>query len=59
VTEGLGLAASDCVFVDDQARNVEGARRAGMQAVHFDVRAPGASYAQALRVLGVTGPPPA
>lgn len=55
VTEGLGLAAADCVFVDDQARNVEGARQAGWRAVHFDVRAPGEGYAQALRQLGLVG----
>ena len=56
VTEGLGLAAAACVFVDDQHRNVEGAVRAGMQAVHFDVRAPAASYARALALLGVEVP---
>jgi uncharacterized protein (UPF0261 family) len=53
VTAGLGVAAADCVFVDDQRRNVDGARRAGMQAVHFDVRRPGESYRQALALLGV------
>ena len=53
VTEGLQLPAAACVFVDDQPRNVDGALRAGMRAVHFDVRAPAASYTQALRLLGV------
>ncbi|MBL8345727.1 MAG: HAD-IA family hydrolase [Rubrivivax sp.] len=53
VTEGLGLPAAACVFVDDQPRNVQGARDAGMLAVAFDVRAPAASYAQALARLGV------
>jgi putative hydrolase of the HAD superfamily len=52
VTEGLGLSAAACVFVDDQPRNVEGARRAGMQVVHFDVREPGTSFLGALRLLG-------
>jgi putative hydrolase of the HAD superfamily len=51
--EQLGLPAADCVFVDDQRRNVDGALRAGMQAVHFDVARPGASYAQALQLLGL------
>lgn len=55
VCSGLGLAPGGCVFVDDQARNVEGAQRAGMQAVHFDVRAPGEGYALALQALGVAG----
>lgn len=30
-----GLAAEDCVFVDDSARNVAAARAVGMDAVHF------------------------
>jgi putative hydrolase of the HAD superfamily len=53
VTEGLGLAPADCVFVDDQARNVAGARAAGWQVVQFDVHAPAASYRQALALLGL------
>lgn len=52
VTEQLGIAAAECVFVDDQTRNVEGARAAGMQVVHFDVMQPQASYALALHLLG-------
>jgi putative hydrolase of the HAD superfamily len=31
----LGLAAAECVFVDDLATNVDAARAAGMQGVHF------------------------
>ncbi len=54
VTGGLGLEAGDCVFVDDQARNVAGARQAGMLAVHFDVTDPEASYRRALALLGTT-----
>lgn len=50
----LGLAPADCVFVDDQARNIAGAERVGMQTVHFDVTNPGASYARALDLLGVS-----
>lgn len=53
VTEALALTAADCVFVDDQWRNVEGGRRAGMQVVHLDVTRPGPSYAQALSLLGL------
>ena len=30
-----GLAAEDCVFVDDSPANVEGARAVGMRAVHY------------------------
>ena len=49
----LGLRAEDAVFVDDQARNIEGALRCGLQVVHFDVREPAASYGKALKLLGV------
>jgi 2-haloacid dehalogenase len=30
-----GVAAGDCVFIDDSERNVGGARVAGMDAIHF------------------------
>jgi 2-haloacid dehalogenase len=30
-----GLSAQDCLFIDDSAANVEGARRVGMAAHHF------------------------
>jgi putative hydrolase of the HAD superfamily len=53
VTQGLRIAAERCVFVDDQLRNVEGARAAGMQAVHLDVRDPAHGFARALALLGV------
>lgn len=53
VTDRLGLAPADCVFVEDQWRNVAGARAAGWHAVHFDVQAPAASYREALRLLRV------
>jgi putative hydrolase of the HAD superfamily len=53
VTEALGLEAQACVFVDDQAKNVAGGRAAGMRTVHFDVRDPARSYAEALELLAV------
>lgn len=53
VTDALGMQAGDCVFVDDQPRNVEGGRQAGMRALHFDVLQPAASYATALEWLGI------
>jgi len=49
----LALAPDELVFVDDQLRNVNGARRLGWHTVHFDVRAPAASYAEALQLLGL------
>ena len=51
--EQLGLPARACVFVDDQLRNVRGAERAGLQAVHFDVTRPADSFRRALERLGV------
>jgi putative hydrolase of the HAD superfamily len=54
--ERLGLPASACVFVDDQARNVDGARRAGMRAVHFDILQPAQSFRRVLTTLGVPLP---
>ncbi|RYG90310.1 HAD family hydrolase [Loktanella sp. IMCC34160] len=51
VTDALGVAPGDCVFVDDQLKNIRGAEAAGMTAVHFDVTNPAVSYASALRAL--------
>ena len=58
VAHELGVTAAQCVFVDDQARNVDGAIAAGMIAVAFDVRAPAKSYAQALAHFGLEMPAP-
>ncbi len=49
----LGIARADCVFVDDQRKNVEGAEAVNLPHVHFDVTRPAESYAQALRMLGI------
>lgn len=57
VTEQLGLPAAECVFVDDQLRNVEGGKRAGMRTVHFDVTQPQASCDEAMRLLGLSQAP--
>jgi len=53
VCSDLGLPATECVFVDDQMKNIRGAENAGMQVVHFDVRNPGLSYAKALSLLNI------
>jgi len=55
ITDGLGLKAEDCVFVDDQGRNIQGAIEVGMQTVHFDVMEPAASYQTALSLMGLRG----
>lgn len=33
--ELLGAEAKDCIFIDDRAENIEGAKRAGMRAILF------------------------
>lgn len=52
--DALNLPADQCVFVDDQWRNIDGAEKVGMSTVHFDVREPKTSYAQALTKLGIS-----
>ena len=49
----LGLDRANCVFVDDQKKNIEGAEAVNLPHVHFDVTRPAESYAQALQMLGV------
>ncbi len=51
VVERLGVAATDCVFVDDQPGNVAGAVAGGMSAVWFDVTDPTASYLEVRAAL--------
>jgi len=50
----LGVPAADCVFVDDQKKNLDGAAAIGLPTVPFDVTDPAASYACALEAVGVT-----
>jgi HAD superfamily hydrolase (TIGR01549 family) len=33
--EELGLSTAECLFIDDSIVNVEGAREAGMEAIHY------------------------
>lgn len=49
----LSLPAGDCVFVDDQKKNVDGALALHIPTIHFDVTQPAQSYAAALSLLGV------
>lgn len=53
--QALGLQAGEAVFVDDQPRNVDGARRLGIPTVAFDVTHPAASCEEARQLLGLTG----
>ncbi|MGY3446436.1 MULTISPECIES: HAD family hydrolase [unclassified Bradyrhizobium] len=53
VLDELALEADNCVFVDDQRRNIAGAVARNMRTVLFDVRNPAASYGEALRHFGL------
>ena len=53
ITDHLDLTAKDCVFVDDQRKNIDGGVAAGMTTVWFDVMTPAKSYSQALEHLGL------
>lgn len=53
VTDALGIPAADCVFVDDQMKNIKGGLAVGMDCVHFDVTAPAASYQEVREKLGI------
>lgn len=54
VLDALDLAPAQCIFVDDQRRNVDGAVARGLRAVHFDVRRPAESCAETLEHFGLT-----
>lgn len=54
----LECEPADCIFVDDQLRNIRGAQAIGMKTVHFDVAKPGPSYAAALALLDLKGENP-
>lgn len=49
----LELPAEQCVFVDDQMRNVKGAQAVGLLTTHFNVLEPAHSYNATLRLLGL------
>jgi putative hydrolase of the HAD superfamily len=45
------LQAEEVVFVDDQPRNADGARRLGIPTVQFDVTRPASSCREARELL--------
>ena len=56
VLDRLELPAGQCLFVDDQPGNIEGARAVGMQTEWFDVTAPVQSWREVRARLGLGGP---
>lgn len=59
LTDRLGVDAADCLFLDDQPGNIDGAIRAGMSAIWFDVTEPEQSFAAAARAISTGAPLPA
>ncbi len=51
--DALGVRAERTLFVDDQMRNVEGARGCGLSAVFFDVADPDGSFRKVRTMLGI------
>lgn len=51
LTDRLGVAPRDCVFLDDQPHNVEGAAAVGMTGIWFDVTDPQASFDAAAHAI--------
>lgn len=51
IFDGLSVEPKDCVFVDDQMKNIRGADDCGMQTVPFDVVRPKQSFERALSLL--------
>ena len=49
----LGLQPEDCVFIDDQMRNVKGANAVGIRGLHLDVNNAQNVFNQALQELGI------
>lgn len=56
ISDQLQTKPADCVFVDDQLKNIKGAQAIGMKTVHFDVMRPKASYREALDLMGLAYP---
>ena len=46
-----GLNKNEIIFIDDQVRNVNGKKKIGLSAIHFDVTKPEQSFNSALKLL--------
>lgn len=51
LSERMGVAYADMVFLDDQAANIRGAEALGIPSVWFDVTDPDGSYAHVRKLL--------
>lgn len=52
--QALALPAASCLFIDDQPRNILGARHVGLRSVQFDVLDPAQSYRAVRAAAGLT-----
>ena len=53
----IGLNGNECVFIDDQQRNIDGAERIGLTSVKFDVQNPDTSFIKALSYFSESSEP--
>jgi len=53
LSERLGVAYADMVFLDDQPSNIRGAEALGIPSVWFDVADPDTSYSEVRKLLGL------
>lgn len=53
IVEALGIAPEEALFIDDVAANAEGARAAGLQAVHLEPRFSVAALTEIIRKAGL------
>lgn len=53
VCDAMKCQPEDCVFIDDQQRNIDGSIAFGMPSILFDVQNPQDSYNRALSLIGI------
>jgi len=51
--DALGVTTEECVFIDDQMRNIRGAETIGMRAIFLDICDPAAAFNEALRAFAL------
>lgn len=54
ICDRMGVAPSDCVFIDDQPINLVGAEAVGLTAIYLDPTDPVPAYVKTRQLLGLT-----
>ncbi len=49
--DALAVRAQECIFIDDQKKNIDGAINIGLPCVHFDVKQPAESFNEIWRLI--------